>query len=83
MAELQKDGGSCEVTGLLGEEGEESQAGVPGLHSPQEAMEVSRWTPGLCVRAPGTSAAIYKAETRREGEVPEGTYIFQRKKKKT
>lgn len=32
MAELQKDGGSCEVTGLLGEEGEESQAVVPGLH---------------------------------------------------
>lgn len=51
-------------------------------HSPQEAMEVSRWTPGLCVRAPGTSAAIYKAEMRHEGEVPEGTYIFQRKKKK-
>lgn len=37
---------------------------------------------GLCVRAPGTSAAIYKTETRHEGEVPEGTYIFQREKKK-
>ena len=52
-------------------------------HSPQEAMEVSCWTLGLCVRAPGTSAAIYKAEMRHEGEVPEGTCIFQRKKKKT
>lgn len=37
---------------------------------------------GLCVRAPGTSAAIYKTETRHEGEVPEGTYIFQRGKKR-
>ena len=51
-------------------------------HSPQEAMDVSCWTLGLCVRAPGTSAAIYKAEMRHEGEVPEGTCIFQRKKKR-
>ena len=31
---------------------------------------------------PSTSAAIYKAETRHEGEVPEGAYIFQRGEKR-
>lgn len=44
-------------------------------HSPQEAMEVSVF--GLLAHR-----LQFTKQTRHEGEVPEGTYIFQREKKR-
>lgn len=52
-------------------------------HRPHGMTKMPRWTCVLHVGLldPSTSAAIYKAETSREGEVPEGPTFFKGKKK--
>lgn len=54
-------------------------------HRPREVTKVphrTRVPHAFGLRDPSTSAAIYKEETRHEGEAPEGSYIFQRGRKR-